>query len=216
MVDSSVGGKTAIDLPSGKNLVGAFYQPSLVLCDIHALDTLPGSVFSDGCAEVIKYGVLFDEELFQTLEEQGLDFDRVPVITRCVELKRGVVAEDEFDTGLRQKLNLGHTIGHSIEKRSNFTVTHGQAVSLGMAVVARSASGTICTQNTADRICSLLKKFGLPIKTHFSATELYDTALSDKKRFGKTINMIVPERIGNCIIQSIPVSSLQAFIETGL
>lgn len=216
MVDSSVGGKTAIDLPAGKNLVGAFYQPCLVLCDTCALNTLSPSVFSDGCAEVIKYGVLFDELLFCTLEKLGLDFDREAVITRCIELKRDVVAEDEFDTGLRQKLNLGHTIGHSIEKTSNFNVTHGQAVSMGMAVVARSVSGTVCTQDTADRICNLLEKFSLPVKTLYSAKALHDAALSDKKRFGESINMIVPERIGNCIIQCIPVSSLQSFIEAGL
>ena len=117
MVDSSVGGKTAIDLPAGKNLAGAFYQPSLVLCDLNALDTLPREIFCDGCAEVIKYGVLYDADLFYHLFEKGLQFDREDVIARCVEWKRNVVIEDEFDIGARQMLNFGHTVGHGIEKQ---------------------------------------------------------------------------------------------------
>ena len=115
MVDSSVGGKTAIDLPAGKNLAGAFYQPILVLCDIDALSTLPDQIFQEGCAEVIKYGILYDTELFDHLDQMGLAFDRESVITRCIQLKRDVVADDEFDRGARQMLNLGHTVGHGIE-----------------------------------------------------------------------------------------------------
>ena len=114
MVDSSVGGKTAIDLPNGKNLVGAFYQPCLVLCDMDALDSLPTDIFRDGCAEVIKYAILYDTELFAHLEKFGLNFQREYVISRCVELKRDVVDQDEFDTGARQFLNLGHTLGHGV------------------------------------------------------------------------------------------------------
>lgn len=127
-VDSSVGGKTAIDLPAGKNLAGAFCQPSLVLCDTDTLNSLPLDIFRDGCAEVIKYGVLYDPKLFAHLEEKGLSFDREAVITRCVELKRDVVMEDEFDTGARMKLNLGHTVGHGVEAKSHFAISHGKAV----------------------------------------------------------------------------------------
>ena len=211
MVDSSVGGKTAIDLPAGKNLVGAFYQPSLVLCDIDTLNTLPETVFCDGCAEVIKYGVLYDRELFDHLSAKGLDFDRETVIARCVELKRDVVAEDEFDTGARQKLNLGHTIGHGIEARSHFTITHGQAVAIGMAIVSKSGCNAIY-----DEICSVLKKFKLPTSTDFSAKELFNRALSDKKRSGGTVNLIIPREIGHCEIVSTPVENLESFIEEGL
>ncbi|MBQ6312177.1 MAG: 3-dehydroquinate synthase, partial [Lachnospiraceae bacterium] len=128
MVDSSVGGKTAVDLPAGKNLAGAFYQPSVVICDPEVLHTLPDSYLRDGCAEVIKYGVLEDEMLFSRLMTEGICFDRVSVISRCIEIKAHYVAEDEFDQGLRQKLNLGHTFGHAIEASSHFAVTHGQAV----------------------------------------------------------------------------------------
>ena len=217
MVDSSVGGKTAIDLPAGKNLVGAFYQPSLVLCDIDALNTLPASIFRDGCAEVIKYGVLYDNDLFCHLAQHGLNFDREAVIARCVELKRNVVMEDEFDTGARQKLNLGHTIGHGVEAQSNFTVSHGQAVAIGMAIVAKAGcTYNICDANTNAQILQILEFFSLPTATSFSAEQLYSSALSDKKRTGGTVNLIVPERIGFCQIRPTPVSQLKSFIEAGL
>lgn len=141
MVDSSVGGKTAVDLPAGKNLVGAFYQPSLVLCDTALLDTLPEETFRDGCAEVIKTAVLFDPALFRHLSTHGPAFDRAWVIQRCVECKRDVVCADEFDRGRRQLLNLGHTIGHAIEACSGFTISHGKAVAIGTAMMARAYAG---------------------------------------------------------------------------
>ncbi len=211
MVDSSVGGKTAIDLPAGKNLVGAFYQPSLVVCDLNTLNTLPESVFCDGCAEVIKYGVLYDPTLFEHLAQMGLNFVRENVISRCVALKRDVVAEDEFDTGARQKLNLGHTIGHGIEAQSNFTITHGQAVAIGMAIVTKASCKGIYPQ-----LINVLEKFKLPTKTSFTAKQLYNSALSDKKRSGGTVNLIVPEAIGKCNIVPMPVEQLETFIEEGL
>jgi len=210
-VDSSVGGKTAIDLSAGKNLCGAFYQPKLVLCDTDTLNTLPEDILRDGCAEVIKYGVLYDPVLFSHLEEKGLSFDRENVIARCVELKRDVVMEDEFDTGARMKLNLGHTIGHGVEARSNFTVSHGKAVAIGMAIVSRASN---CPD--AGRILACLAKFGLPIQTSCTASELFMSALSDKKRSGGTVNLIIPRRIGQCDIVPTPVEELQSFIEAGL
>ncbi len=210
-VDSSVGGKTAIDLPAGKNLAGAFYQPWLVLCDTDTLNTLPAEVFRDGCAEVIKYGVLYDPTLFSHLEETGLSFDRKSVITRCVELKRDVVVQDEFDNGQRMKLNLGHTIGHGIEARSNFTLSHGKAVSIGMAIVSRASN---CPDT--GRIIACLETFGLPVSTNCSPEEIYTAALSDKKRSGGTVNLIIPEKIGFCRIQPTAVEALKSFIEAGL
>lgn len=216
-VDSSVGGKTAIDLPVGKNLVGAFYQPRLVLCDLDTLDTLPPEIFRDGCAEVIKYGVLYDSTLFSHLLDKGLDFDREAVITRCVELKRDVVAEDEFDRGARMRLNLGHTIGHGVEAGSGFTVSHGQAVAIGMAIVARTGCQYgICSPAVRNQILTIIKKFGLPDSTDFSAEVLYQAALSDKKRSGGTVNLIVPQRIGDCIIRPTAVAELKDFIQAGL
>ena len=216
-VDSSVGGKTAIDLPAGKNLAGAFYQPKLVLCDTDTLCTLPEDIFRDGCAEVIKYGVLYDPELFAELQKGGMNFDREAVITRCVELKRDVVAEDEFDTGARMRLNLGHTIGHGIEANSNFSVSHGKAVAIGMAIVSRSAEKLgICSKDTADQILAILKSFCLPVGTNFTAEQIYISALSDKKRMAGNVNLIIPERIGYCRIQPTDVNELKPFIEAGL
>ena len=216
-VDSSVGGKTAIDLDAGKNLAGAFYQPKLVLCDTDLLNTLPEDIFRDGCAEVIKYGVLFDDSLFDLLMQEGLDFDRESVIARCVELKRDVVAQDEFDTGTRQLLNLGHTVGHGIEARSNFSISHGQAVAIGMAIITGAAvKYGICNMETYDNILTVLAKFNLPSKTDYTLQELYECTLSDKKRLGGSITLVVPEKIGKCILRQTKVEELKDFIEAGL
>ena len=210
-VDSSVGGKTAIDLPAGKNLAGAFCQPSLVLCDTDTLKTLPVEIFRDGCAEVIKYGILYDHPFFRYLETTGPDFDREKVIARCVELKRNVVMEDEFDTGARMKLNLGHTIGHGVEARSNFGLSHGKSVAIGIAIVARASH---CRDT--DRIVHMLKRFGLPVTTEYTAEELYTYTLSDKKRSGGTVSLIIPRGIGDCVIVPTPVQQLKSFIKEGL
>ncbi|MBQ6430259.1 MAG: 3-dehydroquinate synthase [Oscillospiraceae bacterium] len=209
MVDSSVGGKTAIDLPAGKNLVGAFHQPSLVLCDPDVLTTLPEDVFRDGCAEVIKTAVLFDRDLFDHLRADGTDFDREEVISRCVAHKRDVVARDEFDTGERQLLNLGHTVGHAVEACSHFTVSHGKAVAIGTAIMARAFSAD------ADEIVSVLRAFGLPTETEFTPDELANAALADKKRSGDTLALVVPERIGKPRIAKIPVGELPTVIKAG-
>lgn len=210
-VDSSVGGKTAIDLPAGKNLVGAFWQPSLVLCDTDTLASLPRDIFIDGCAEVIKYGILYDESSFSYLESTGPDFDREAVIARCVEMKRDVVMKDEFDTGARMKLNLGHTIGHGVEASSNFTISHGKSVAIGMAIVSRASH---CPDK--DRIICILEQFGLPTTTTADADTLFAYALSDKKRSGGTVNLIIPRSIGNCEIVPTPVEEIKTFIEEGL
>ena len=210
-VDSSVGGKTAIDLPAGKNLAGAFYQPRLVLCDTNTLNTLPADVFRDGCAEVIKYGVLYDPGLFAHLEEYGPAFHRETVIAKCVELKRDVVMEDEFDTGARMRLNLGHTIGHGVEAKSRFDISHGRAVAIGMAIVSRASKCSDC-----GRILDILKQFGLPTACEYTADELFTYILSDKKRSGSTVNLIIPRRIGQCDIVPTPVETLKSFIEAGL
>ena len=209
-VDSSVGGKTAVDLTAGKNLAGAFWQPSLVLCDTDTLNTLPEEIFLDGCAEVIKYAVLYDEAFFASLEQTGPRFDREAVIARCVRMKRDAVMADEFDTGERMKLNLGHTLGHGVEAGSHFTISHGKAVSIGMAMAARA-----CGCADAPRIEALLETFRLPTRTELSSRVLLDCALADKKRSGATVNLILPERIGACAIVPTGVDSLLSFIEAG-
>ena len=215
-VDSSVGGKTAIDLPAGKNLAGAFYQPSLVLCDTETLSTLPREIFLDGCAEVLKYGVIYDRAFFEYLREAGPEFNRETVIRRCVELKRDVVMEDEFDTGARMKLNLGHTLGHGVEARSHFGLSHGKSVSIGMAMVSRAAvKKGMLSQEDGDTIQQTLSAYGLPIRTEYPAEELVSYMLSDKKRSGGTIPLIIPTEIGHCDIVPTPVEELTAFVKAG-
>jgi len=216
-VDSSVGGKTAIDLPQGKNLVGAFYQPKAVMCDYDTLKTLKPEVFTDGCAEVIKYGVLADGAFFDHLLEHGKAFDMEYAISRCVAIKRDFVIADEWDRGLRQLLNLGHTLGHAVEARSGYAVSHGCAVSIGMAVVSRaSARAGLCAAATAATIVDILEKFGLPTRTEYSMDELFLPMLSDKKRSGDTVNVIVPKRIGECEILPMKIDELKTFMASGL
>ena len=216
-VDSSVGGKTAIDLPAGKNLAGAFLQPDMVLCDTDTLNTLPADVFRDGCAEVIKYGILYGPVLFEQLRRDGIHFHRESVIARCVELKRNVVVEDEFDTGARMKLNLGHTIGHGVEAQSDFSISHGQAVAIGMCIVARAAAThKYCTSHCCERILEVVARFGLPSSTDYNAEQLHRSALSDKKRAGGLVNLIIPQNIGNCAIIPMEIEKLKSFIEAGL
>lgn len=211
MVDSSVGGKTAVDLPEGKNLVGAFHQPALVLCDLDTLDTLPQAVFREGCAEVIKTAILFDRPLFEDLKRDGLYFNRESVIARCVEHKRDIVAEDEFETGSRKLLNLGHTLGHAVEKCSGYAVAHGAAVAIGTAAMARA----FCRED-GEEIHAVLQKFGLPLTTEFTPEELAEAALADKKRQGDTVTLVVPTAVGKCELCRLLVSELQSVFEAGM
>ena len=216
MVDSSVGGKVAIDLPTGKNLVGAFYQPKFVLCDISLLRSLPEKDFLDGCAEVIKYAVGFDERLFSHLQEYGTQFDLEWVITRCILCKRKVVEQDEFDNGQRKLLNLGHTFGHSIEAESHFAISHGQAVAIGIAMAARcAAKNKICNANTMALILKLLEQFRLPTQAPYAAPVLAGHALSDKKRESDKITLILPATIGCAKALPIDIFMLESYFEAG-
>ena len=216
-VDSSVGGKTAIDLTNGKNLAGAFYQPQAVLCDLDTLDTLPAEVFADGCAEVIKYGMIGDPALLARLETVDFRADPEELVARCVAQKRDLVEQDEFDTGARQLLNLGHTLGHGVEACSGYTVSHGRAVAIGMTLVTRAAVAFgRCPAEVLPRLRRLLERYGLPDATAYSAQALYEKTLSDKKRSGDTISLVVPVAWGASQLVRIPVSELPAWIERGL
>jgi len=216
-VDSSVGGKTAINLEAGKNLAGAFYQPDLVLCDYSTLDTLTPEVFNDGCAEVIKYGVIADEDFFETLK-----FPLKPqietIISRCIEIKRDVVCADEYESGgRRQILNFGHTLGHAIEKCSDFTLPHGKAVAIGMAMITRAAvKKGLCSGETLSRLLEILTLQGLPSQTVYSEQALYDAVLMDKKSSGTHITLIVPKNIGNCQLHKAPLTQVREYLQLGL
>ena len=217
MVDSSVGGKTGVNLPEGKNLAGCFWQPLAVLCDCALMETLPPEELRSGGAEVVKYGVLRDEKLFRKLEREGLSALRSEeVISRCVSIKRDLVEEDEFDRGSRRLLNLGHSFGHAAELCSGYTLLHGQAVALGLAMIARACVRRgICREETATRIQRLLEAMELPTGTEIPAEQLLNALLRDKKRSGGTIQLILPEAIGRCRVESVPVSALGEWLQLG-
>ena len=202
-VDSSVGGKTAIDLAAGKNLAGAFLQPTAVLCDTDCLRSLPAAVFADGAAEAIKTGVLSSETLFSLFEDGTLTDAPAEIIARCIRYKAGVVERDEKEQGERRKLNLGHTVGHAIEKCSGYAIPHGSE-RLGWAEPGVSA-----------RIAACLEKNGLPTGTDYPAEALAKAALADKKRSGDSITIVVPKAIGDCELKRIPVTELLPIIAAG-
>lgn len=199
-VDSSVGGKTAVNLKAGKNLAGVFNQPQLVLCDTEFLNTLEDEIFADGMAEVIKYGVLADEDLFRKVKDGNVKENIEDVIARCVEIKRDIVNEDEFDTGKRQLLNFGHTLGHAIEAESEFQISHGTAVAMGMVLAAElSFKNKLTTVSLADEIKEACKNNGLKTECPYTTDILSAFALSDKKISGKNISFIVHEKMGKCV-----------------
>lgn len=217
MVDSSVGGKTAINLNAGKNLCGAFYQPIGVFADCDTLDTLPQERFCEGCAEIIKYGMISDKDFLAFLQDNDIKDNLPYVIKRCVEIKRDIVSRDEFEKGERKLLNFGHTIGHAVEKCSNLTISHGNAVAIGMAIATKGAYEIgMSEEDFSDVLLPILKKNNLPTTCSFSAEELYKASLSDKKRSFDTMSLIVPEELGLCKVMKLPVEDLKNFIEKGM
>lgn len=204
-VDSSVGGKTAIDLPQGKNLAGAFHQPSLVLIDPDTLRTLSPHFFADGMGEVIKYGCIRSEELFHLLETEDVQSRMESILYACVDIKRAIVERDEFDRGERMLLNFGHTLGHALEKLHGFSgLSHGAAVGIGMVMISRAgeASG-LTASGTTDRIVSLLQKYGLPTEDDAPLEQILDAARSDKKSTGSSIRPVLLRSIGDSFYSSL-------------
>jgi 3-dehydroquinate synthase len=206
-VDSSVGGKTGVNLKSGKNLVGAFYQPRLVLCDLDTLKTLPRREFVSGLAEVIKYGVIYDAVLFAQLERNlpkllARDGEKLrAVVARCGEIKADVVGQDETESGLRAILNFGHTIGHAIENSSGYgKYLHGEAIAVGQVAAAKLSWKVLgLPPAEAGRIEQLFLRAGLPVKIRLSAAQrkkLFAAMLLDKKVNGGEVKFVLAEKIG--------------------
>lgn len=216
-VDSSVGGKTAVDLPAGKNLVGAFHQPSLVLCDVDTLATLPAVELANGLAEALKYGLLASSALFDTLSKGTKQADWSALIGECVQIKEALVLQDEYDIGARQLLNLGHTIGHAVEACSRYAIRHGHAVAMGMLWAARLSERLgIAETPLSPQIKAALVTNHLPTELPFDAQALAAAASLDKKRSGDTLTLVLPERIGKCRLHTVPISALESLVRLGM
>lgn len=215
-VDSSVGGKTGVDLESGKNMVGVFHQPSHVLCDTDTLLTLPEDEYKNGCAEIIKYAMIGSRRLFQSIKEVPVSDQYENVISECVTMKRDLVEKDEFDNGPRMLLNFGHTVGHAVETCSGYKVPHGKAVAIGMAVITRAAEVSgLCSKDTCDKLLDLLASYGLPTDTSCDLSMLSAAIMTDKKSRGGKLTLVVPREIGSCELMEIPKSSVPEWLKAG-
>ena len=227
-VDSSVGGKTGVNLKAGKNLVGAFYQPRLVLCDLDALKTLPEREFRAGLAEVTKYGIIYDAKLFAQLEHELPKLLRrepkalATVIARCCEIKADVVGQDENESGLRAILNFGHTIGHAIENSSGYgKFLHGEAIAIGQVAAAKLSQQILnLPARDAKRIETLLARAGLPVEIQLNAArrkKLFGAMRLDKKVSGGEIRFVLARRIGRVEFgQKIPQKMLEQCLDRRL
>ncbi len=216
MVDSSVGGKTAVNLCNAKNQVGTFYQPSITLADSECLATLPQREYRCGCAEVIKYAVLFDGEFYDALLKTEISDQYEYVIEKCVGFKSDIVSRDEQDKGCRQLLNLGHTIGHAVEALSGYTIAHGEAVGIGMAAITEAAEAKgFCGRDCTEAVHAILNRYNLPCGCRFAAEDLYKAICKDKKISGGELSLIVPVQIGKCEIVKVAGSEIPSWLNTG-
>lgn len=201
-IDSSVGGKTAVNAIKMKNAIGAFKQPKLVLIDPLVLKTLDERQMSSGIAEMVKYGLIADKALFKDLCNKDIFFDIEKYIYKCVSIKANIVLEDEFDYGKRQLLNFGHTIGHAIEQESNYEVLHGEAVAIGMYIISKG-------NNYQNDLYNVLKKYNLPTEHSYDKNKLFEYILTDKKVHNNTLNIVLVEEIGNGFIKAIDLEEIK-------
>lgn len=215
MIDASIGGKNAVNLNSGKNLVGSFYFPDLILIDYSFLNTLPKKELNSGIAEAIKCGAIFDEKLFDILEKEKFEDNIENIIYRSILVKKKLVEEDQFDSGKRMLLNFGHTIGHAVESLSEYkNISHGDAVSIGMNVITKISEELGLTSTGAyERLKNVCEKYSLPTQNNFSIENLSETILQDKKNFGEYINLVILKNIGNSFLFELPSSNIINFLE---
>lgn len=225
MVDSSVGGKTAIDLEGGKNLAGSFWQPRIVIADVGCLGTLDPEQFADGCGEIIKHAAIADADLFKMLEEQPLTYETLlanlpyatHIIARNIEIKRDVVSADEQEQNMRKLLNFGHSIGHAVEACLNYQAGHGTCVAIGMVALMQSAvQRGICPAEVPHRIEALCQRHGLATRCRLNPEAVFEAALHDKKRRGETIDLVYVSKIGKAYIETTDLSDFRAIIAEGL
>ncbi len=214
--DSSVGGKTAVNINGGKNLVGLFHQPRLVICDTDTLDTLTPEFFSDGMAEVVKHGMIKSAELFDILSNKDIKENIVDIMKRNVTIKGQVVENDEREKGERMLLNFGHTLAHALEKYYNFTgLTHGCAVAIGMSTFTHIAERRgMCKAGVADKLDALLEKCGLPLTDNAPLHELYTLSLRDKKHLANGMNIVICSDIGQSEVVKMSVEEYAEFLKS--
>ena len=211
-VDSSVGGKTGVDTRYGKNLTGTFWQPSLVLCDTDTLRSLSKDEMINGYAEVVKSAAIRDSKLFRELEEGKFRTDMPDVIGSCVSIKSDVVHEDERESGIRRILNFGHTMAHSIELKSNYRISHGRAVAVGMLMVTKASEKHGLTEKgTYDRLYRLISEEGYRTETEIPLEELCEAARHDKKTSGDSIRLVYLDKIGSAQTQKVKLTELYDF-----
>ncbi len=213
-IDSAIGGKNAVNLPHGKNLVGTIYQPKLVLVDIDVLATLPPKLFSDGMAEAIKYGMTRSSELFYKIKNFQVNDFLEDVIFECITIKKEIVEKDELEQNERKLLNFGHSLGHAVERLYNFSgYSHGQAISIGMAYTALSGEKLGITKpGTYDELVEVLEKYNLPYTIDCDINDLIALAQRDKKSLGQYFDVIVIESIGNGLVKRIQTGDLKKYI----
>lgn len=217
-IDSSVGGKVAVDLKAGKNLAGAFYQPKAVYIDTALLATLPVHFLHDGLAEAIKYGAILDKALFEKIAGYAGDVELLKnidsIVADCCSIKARIVEQDEFDTGLRGLLNFGHTMGHAIEQYYGFsTFTHGEGVGIGMyQLTKRTEELGITPSGTADKIKAALEKYKLPTEPGVEKSLLLEGMKRDKKKTGNTITIIILEELGRAVLKKLEWQEVQKYL----
>lgn len=209
-IDSSVGGKTAIDLPSGKNLVGAFFQPSLVICDCKILSSLPKEQFDCGLGEMLKYAIL-DKNIYNYFAKDN--FDLTKLVSLCIEYKKNIVELDEFESSVRKLLNLGHTMAHGIEKLSKYSISHGKAVALGLRIIIdNSLKHGYLAREEYDKIVLLTTKVLGEEQNIYPIKKLCKVSLSDKKRSGENITLVMVHGIGDCKLVKVNINELWGYL----
>jgi 3-dehydroquinate synthase len=210
MADAAAGGKTAVNAAGEKNLIGAFHQPRLVLCDPEVLKTLPLPLLNEGMAEIVKYGAVGSTKLLDSIRNGERP---EMLIAACIRMKAAIVEHDEHDRGQRRLLNFGHTFGHALERLNDFTIYHGEGVAVGMLIAAFAAvKHGLCPASVYEELRLLLKMNHLPVNTRFRAAEIARIALRDKKRNGDMITVVIPSARGRCELFSMPTRELEGFI----
>lgn len=204
-IDSSIGGKVGINALNMKNAIGSFYQPKMVLIDPDTLSTLAIKEFNNGVAEMIKYGMIADKILFSDILEKDITNNIEDYIEKCINIKKNIVINDVFDKGERQLLNFGHTIGHAIEKYSEFSLLHGESISIGMVLMSKN-------YDYYPNLIKILKKYSLPVNYEYNKEKLFDYIKTDKKASQDTLNIILVETLGNSIIKPININEIKNYL----